>query len=479
MATRSHLPGQPKQKLLFVAFDGTWHGSVKSSKETVVSSLPDLISKGEHIQKIRVNGVGTDGLTDKVLGGLGGWGTRGNVITANRNIADDYNKGDRIIFCGYSRGLVRDGDTEFFKRLYDVCKKDPYLAKANKDELRHNYCFWNDIQIDALCCFDTVGSLGIPLFGIAKPLSYLHRSKYKTKVIDHVPNNVKYSFHALALHETRSPYSPTYMCGHNVHQVFFLGDHGNMGKLGQQEGLVHAPLAWMVQQLSSHLGVSFDEDKLKRRFPSFTFEGKTEGMSRQSTHDTTHEAMMKHAWCCPSGSIPGAGVGRLIIMGRKDRNPGMVLNYCDADCSDSSTDESTQHETASTHAQVHIGARGRQECGFSDAVPGYLGVQPMDPNQVFFWKRRATDEQVVVAADYIQEAKVGYLEARLLGLPAAAASHPECCGLNSNREEEVDTEVSAENEETWVSTVKQGTRVRVKNWVQRRLGVGLIRLVVV
>ncbi|KAM5379168.1 hypothetical protein ACJA88_005728 [Fusarium oxysporum] len=471
MGILSHLPGQSKYarhkrekqgspKLLFVAFDGTWHGSVKSSKETVVSSLPDLISKGEDVRKIRVNGVGTDELTDKILGGLGGWGTRRNVITAYRNIADDYNKGDRIIFCGYSRGawaarylamiieclgLVRDGDTEFFK-------------------------LWDDVQIDALCCFDTVGSLGIPLFGIAKPLSYLHRSKYKTKVIDHVPNNVKYAFHALALHETRSPYSPTYMCGHNVHQVFFLGDHGNMGKLGQQEGLVHAPLAWMVQQLSSHLGITFDEDKLKKRFPSCTSKGQTEMMSRQGTHDTTHEVMMKHAWCCPSGSIPGAGVGRLVIMGRKDRNPGMVLNYCDAKCIDSSTSESTQHEAASAHAQVHIGARGRQECGFSDAVPGYLGVQPMDPNQVFYWKRRATGEQEVVSADIIREAKVGLLEARLLGLPAAAASHPECCGLNRTQDGDIDTEVSSENEETLDSRVRQSTRVRIKKWFNRRLG---------
>lgn len=35
----------------------------------MVSSLPDLISKGEDVRKIRVNGVGTDDLTDKILGG--------------------------------------------------------------------------------------------------------------------------------------------------------------------------------------------------------------------------------------------------------------------------------------------------------------------------------------------------------------------------------------------------------------------------
>ncbi len=38
-----------------------------------------------------------------------------------------------------------------------------------------------------------------------------------------------------------------------------------------------------------------------------------------------------------------------------------------------------------------------------------------DSNQVFFWKKGATDEQEVVAADVIQEVKVGFLEARLLG----------------------------------------------------------------
>ncbi|KAF4338684.1 hypothetical protein FBEOM_7390 [Fusarium beomiforme] len=473
-------------KLLFVAFDGTWHGSVKSSKETVVSSLPDLISKGEKVRKIRVNGVGTDGLTtDKILGGLGGWGTRRNVITAYRNIADDYNKGDRIIFCGYSRGawaarylamiikclgLVRYGDTEFFKRLYDASKRDPYLTKVNKVDLRHNYKFWDDVQIDALCCFDTVGSLGIPLFGIAKPLSYLHRSKYKTKSIDHVPKNVKYAFHALALHETRSPYSPTYMCGRNVHQVFFLGDHGNMGKLGEQEGLVHAPLAWMVQQLSSHMDLSFDEDKLRKRFPSFVSERLAASMSRQRTEDTTHEVMMKHAWCCPSGSIPGAGLGRLVIMGRKDRNPGMVLNCCRADCGHSGSDEVAQHEATSSHAQIHIGARGRQECGFSDAVPGYLGAQPMNPKQDFYWKRTATSEKQVVAADILNEAKVGFLEARLLGLPAAAASQPTCCGLNRPRDPDVGMDAPRENEKADVK-IRQRTRRKVRNWFARRVRV--------
>jgi hypothetical protein len=282
--------------------------------------------------------------------------------------------------------------------------------------------------------------------------------------------DVRYAFHALALHETRSPYSPTYMCGRNIHQVFFLGDHGNMGKLGEQEGLVHAPLAWMIQQLSSHLSITFDEDKLKKRFPSCVSEGQAETISRHRTHDTTHEVMMKHSWCCPSGSISGAGVSRLVIMGRKDRNPGMVLNCCGAECTDSGIDESTQHEIASAHAQVHIGARGRQECGFSDAVPGYLGVQPMDPKQLFFWKRRATGEQEVVAADIIQEAKVGYLEARLLGLPEAAASHPSCCGLNQSREDDINAEVSSDRDEVQETKARKSARDRVRNWFQRGFG---------
>jgi hypothetical protein len=97
----------------------------------------------------------------------------------------------------------------------------------------------------------------------------------------------------------------------------------------------------------------------------------------------------------------------------------------------------------------------------------------MDPNQVFYWKRRATGEQEVVAADIIREAKVGLLEARLLGLPAAAASHPECCGLNRTQDGDIDTEVSSENEETSDSRVRQSTRVRIKKWFNRRLGASI------
>lgn len=63
-----HIP--PAIGLTFLTPPGTWHGSSKSSKETVVSCLPRLIAKGENARKIRLNGVGSDGLTDKFLGGM-------------------------------------------------------------------------------------------------------------------------------------------------------------------------------------------------------------------------------------------------------------------------------------------------------------------------------------------------------------------------------------------------------------------------
>lgn len=342
-----------------------------------------------------------------------------------------------------------------------------------------------------MCCFDTVGSLGLPLFGIAKPLSYLHRNKYQTKTIDPVPkseyheysgsidldfrlhhelileSDVKYAFHALALHEKRSPYSPTYMCGRNVHQVFFLGDHGSIGKIEKHEGLVHAPLAWMVQQLKSHMSITFDEDKLRERFPSYISEEQAKVASRQGSQHTTRKFMEQHAWCCPSGSLPGAGIGKLFIMGKKDRDPGMVLKFCDSEYPESSTDELSRHEADSSHPEIHINARGRQTCGFFDAVPGYVGSVSPDSSRVWLWKRNMKGGQEGTSANVIHEARVGFIEARLLGLPLKEASELSCCDLERSREGLTNDGVSDIDGK---AQRRQSTRIRLKKWFKRGFG---------
>ncbi|CVK84820.1 uncharacterized protein FMAN_01747 [Fusarium mangiferae] len=474
--------------LIFVAFDGTWHGSSKSSKETVVSCLPRLIAKGENARKIRLNGVGSDGLTDKFLGGLGGWGTLRNVIRAYDNIAEDYNERDRIILCGYSRGawaarylaliierigLVRDGDRAFYKRLYKACDNDPYLAKVDKYEVRGTYKFYDDVKIDALCCFDTVGSLGLPLFGIAKPLSYLHRNKYQPKTIDPVPKSEYHEYPGSIDLDFRLRHELILESDSDLHMrtqrapSLFSRRSWYIGKIEKHEGLVHAPLAWMVQQLKSHMSISFDEDKLRERFPSYISEEQAKVASRQGRQHTTRKFMEQHAWCCPSGSLPGAGIGKLFIMGKKDRDPGMVLKFCNSEYPESSTDELSRHEAASSHPEIHINARGRQACGFIDAVPGYIGSVSPDSSRVWLWKRNMNGGQDGTSANIIHEARVGFLEARLLGLPLKEASELSCCDLERSREDLTNDGVSDIDGK---AQRRQSTRIRVKKWFKRGFG---------
>ncbi|KUJ24005.1 uncharacterized protein LY89DRAFT_727055 [Mollisia scopiformis] len=181
----------------------TWVVGVLSSRKTVVSEFVRLISEHENVFEIPVNGVGSDvNWVDWIVGGVGSWGTLQNVITAFStnhlplviclreigNISRHYIAGDRIIVSGYSRGawaarylamlidmigLPKDGDEALFHRLYKACDNATILDESVAARLMEGYDCWQDVKINALCCFDTVGSFGLPLTGLAEPLAYL------------------------------------------------------------------------------------------------------------------------------------------------------------------------------------------------------------------------------------------------------------------------------------------------------------------
>ncbi|KAH7004790.1 hypothetical protein EDB82DRAFT_471533 [Fusarium venenatum] len=264
----------------------TLAGSFRSSRETVISVLPKLICKRRNnVFLIGVHGVGSDiNPTDRFWGGLCGWVTQRNVITAYKRIAEEYEPGDKIILTGCSRGAwaarylaliinvvglpKQGGDNELFHLLYKECDKNSNFDLRITKKLLIYECYTN-VTIEALCCFDTVGSLGLPLFGIAKPLALVRRGQKKEDMVSTVARNAKHAFHCIALHETREPFFPTYMSGENVHQVFFVGNHGHVGWISSQESFVHAALTWMIQQLHLHTGIDFDDDILKRYFQSY------------------------------------------------------------------------------------------------------------------------------------------------------------------------------------------------------------------
>jgi hypothetical protein len=323
------------------------------------------------------------------------------------------------------------GDEKLFHDIYKACDNESIWGDGVAAQLMNGYERWEDVRINALICFDTVGSLGLPLTGLAKPLAILTAWRKKRDIVSNVASIVDFAFHALAAHEQREPFSPTLMHGScnrtNIIQVFFPGAHGNLGWIGDKEGLVHGPLAWMIQQVHTFLHISFDEDKLAARFPNYRREGAPE-----PTRDAT--------WY--KGEVDTTNAVAVAIMGKKIRKPGRV------NCANGLTD-----------LKVHIGARLRRygAAEGEEAVPGYsLCLPATGPHywakspgkKTWSWKRTNSrssqsssddDAEPVVrrqtrlptwgpatmlkAAVRIDEAPVGALEARCLGLPLSVVSN--------------------------------------------------------
>lgn len=242
-----------------------------------------------------------------------------------------------------------------------------------------------------------------------------------------INTDVDFAFHALALHEKREPFAPTLMRGVNTFQVSFPGSHGDLGWIEDAIGLVHGPLAWMVQQAHTFLKIKFDERNLAVRFPKYRSE-----VADEPTNEPT--------WY--KGEIKRVGSEYLAIVGKRTRKPGRV------NCANGLTD-----------LKVHIGARLRNHGASEgeDAVPGYVLTAPLTGAP--FWALRqvrarwarprhnsissrssssssdlsarrgtpgfsswGTLAPVSKAADRIEEAPVGALEARCLGLPLSVVS---------------------------------------------------------
>ncbi|XDG00737.1 hypothetical protein ABKA04_000352 [Annulohypoxylon sp. FPYF3050] len=91
----------------------------------------------------------------------------------------------------------------------------------------------------------------------------------KVKAIG-VWDTIEHGFHALALDETRGPFSPTLWeqpkeegDTSDLRQVWFPGSHGNIGGGWTDQGVANITLAWMMDQLSS-VGCEFVPDALER-----------------------------------------------------------------------------------------------------------------------------------------------------------------------------------------------------------------------
>ncbi len=214
-------------------------------------------------------------------------------IGISENIADGYGEivrryvpRDEIFLIGFSRGaytarciagviarcgLLRSENLRFAEdmvRLYRY-RKEPRDDVTVQRHLIHPR---QDVKVKFLGLWDTVASLGVPLWG------WWFRFGSSNKAFDTSPAMVcEVVRHALSIDEERSQFFPMLFnegfmvaatSGADVEQVWFRGSHAGVGGGYADCEISDGSLLWMIAQ-AKKLGLEFDEDGVKELKPNY------------------------------------------------------------------------------------------------------------------------------------------------------------------------------------------------------------------
>jgi len=243
-----------------------------------------------------INGVGYDAnWLFKVLGGVLGSGVITRIVRGYTYISRNYEPDDKIYIIGFSRGaytaralaglILSQGlldktktnlnDKENAYRLgCAIWYKQRQIAVKNNNDLvtklqdtvvnlpfffspQQNIATINDIKIELIGVWDTVGSLGIPQFNNTKD-KRIDVFNFADTVLN---DRVKFGFHAISLDEQRVDFTPTlWQSRADITQRLFPGAHADVGggyPIPTESGLSDGALMWMQEKTRS-CGLQFD-----------------------------------------------------------------------------------------------------------------------------------------------------------------------------------------------------------------------------
>lgn len=303
--------------LILTGSTGTWQDSDGGVKEVptnitrITRALKSQTSDGISQIVYYQSGVGTGGTLNKMIGGRSpppspptptptppplltrptggtGKGLDENVREAYGFLAHNYHPGDTVHLFGFSRGaytarsicglicrigiLTKRGMDDFYQIYLDYRLghlRDPaYIAALQARD--SGSLVTADVPVTSIGCFDTVGSLGIPTL----PIPYLghaisgvlNSDKYSFHDTDLSPR-ILHAYHALALDESRSPFTPALWqraasnTTTQLRQCWFPGVHTNIGGGYPNQEISDMTLAWMIQRME-HL-LDWDTDYLR------------------------------------------------------------------------------------------------------------------------------------------------------------------------------------------------------------------------
>lgn len=287
---------------LVVCCDGTWMTADRRTDGVptptnvcrLFNALEDTDRNGNEQLKYYHPGVGTDGgLVDKLAGGGLGLGLSRNIKSAYAWLATTYQPGDAISLFGFSRGaytvrslagmIVDCGLLRFPPQLshaerwarVDAAYDHGYRPGPDRDPQWSESLEFHDLPgLRMVGVWDTVGSLGIPdSFGVLNLFDVDSRHKFHDTKLSPM---VEHARHAVALDETRAQFSPTLWVdpgyeeggGHSFKQVWFPGNHGDVGGGHPETGLSDAALRWMVSESMKCAGLSYRVGMLAQLRPN-------------------------------------------------------------------------------------------------------------------------------------------------------------------------------------------------------------------
>jgi uncharacterized protein (DUF2235 family) len=269
-------------KNIILCADGTWntpHGNTAALIDTNVRKLYCALSNEPSQLKYYDSGVGTDCTPlDHLSGGALGEGLFQKIEDCYGFLAAVYDPGDKIFFFGFSRGAYTarsvagmiagfgvpniNLDNMTIKRIFAAHRQqDPGAKEALKAELKTAYGM-EDVTVQMIGVWDTVGSLGIPgiFFNVFNHRKYGFLDTALHPCIVH-------AYHAVAIDEQRAQFKPTLWTHPDgsyrandvqVEQVWFPGVHCDVGGSYQDCQLADITLSWMMHKAKEN-GLAFSE----------------------------------------------------------------------------------------------------------------------------------------------------------------------------------------------------------------------------
>ena len=293
------------KRRLIVCCDGTWQDLDQSCHTNVVKMAQAIQpldnTNGNHIHQMIYydEGVGTPQVNNRIIdttlkfggGGLG-LGIDHKIQDAYRFLCLNYEPEDEIYLFGFSRGaytvrclagliyncglLQRKFSCEIpeaYKIYRDRLNEDKRPKGETATKFRAKYAHGVKqngfhVPIKALCCWDTVASLGIPNLIPLLKLDEKFNEKYGFHDATINPT-IEKAFHAVAIDEIYKVFDVTLMEPHStrekeqVVQIWFPGCHGCIGGGCNEEcGLSDEALLWMMKQVTK-LGLALDKGNVE------------------------------------------------------------------------------------------------------------------------------------------------------------------------------------------------------------------------